>query len=94
GAAEVSFNEGDRSGARFREGERAVVAEVQDTGPGIPAENLPKLFEPFFSTRATGKGMGLGLTVVRKILDLHRGRIEVRNAGEGGALVTLIFKIA
>ena len=92
--SEAALDEGDRSGIRFRKGERVVFAEVSDTGGGIAPENLGKLFEPFFSTKPTGQGMGLGLTVVKKIMDLHHGRIEVRNREAGGAIVTLVFKMA
>jgi iron only hydrogenase large subunit-like protein/nitrogen-specific signal transduction histidine kinase len=54
-----------------------LVLEVQDTGTGIPRENLNKLFEPFFTTKMMGKGTGLGLPVVYGIVKLHRGDISV-----------------
>ena len=62
---------------------------VCDNGPGIPANVLPKLFRPFFTTKA--KGTGLGLAVVQKIIVQHGGQVEVRNRPEGGAefIVTL-----
>jgi PAS domain S-box-containing protein len=62
---------------------------VCDNGPGIPASVLPKLFRPFFTTKA--KGTGLGLAVVQKIIVQHGGQVEVRNQPEGGAqfIVTL-----
>ncbi|HEV1993592.1 MAG TPA: ATP-binding protein, partial [Candidatus Acidoferrum sp.] len=62
---------------------------VTDNGPGIPANVLPKLFRPFFTTKA--KGTGLGLAVVQKIIVQHGGQVEVRNRPEGGAefIVTL-----
>ncbi len=93
-AADVDFDAGNRGGASFRSGEEVAVVEIRDSGSGIPAGDLGKIFEPFFSTKPTGKGMGLGLTVAKKIIDLHRGRIEIRNHDEGGAVVTLMFKIA
>jgi signal transduction histidine kinase len=91
--ADVNFEAGDRTGFRFRIGDRAVIVEVRDTGEGIQPENLAKVFEPFFSTRPTGKGMGLGLTVARKFMELHGGRITLTNREHGGAVATMIFKI-
>ncbi|MEO6786983.1 MAG: response regulator [Chthoniobacteraceae bacterium] len=90
--ADVSFESGDRTGARFRAGDTAVIVTVRDTGGGILPENLHKVFEPFFSTKPTGKGIGLGLTVARKFMELHGGRITLANAGQGGAEATLFFK--
>ncbi|MGC1417904.1 MAG: ATP-binding protein [Candidatus Acidiferrum sp.] len=62
---------------------------VFDNGPGIPPATLPKLFRPFFTTKA--KGTGLGLAVVQKIIVQHGGTVEARNRPEGGAafIVTL-----
>ena len=94
GPADVSFDAGDRSGSRFRAGDTAVLVTIRDTGGGIPPENLPKVFEPFFSTKPTGKGMGLGLTVARKFVELHSGTITVQNHPDGGAVVTIMFKAA
>lgn len=94
-AAEAARQAGDRSGARFRAGENALRIEVEDTGCGIAPENIGKVFEPFFSTKPTGKGMGLGLTVARKIIELHGGKIEIANRDpEPGVRVALTFKCA
>ena len=90
--ADVSFEAGDRSGFHFRAGDTAVIVQVRDTGGGIPPANLAKVFDPFFSTKPTGKGMGLGLTVARKLMELHGGRISLANAVPRGAEVTLAFK--
>jgi signal transduction histidine kinase len=62
---------------------------VTDNGPGIAADALPKLFRPFFTTKANGTG--LGLAVVQKVIVQHGGQVEVRNRPEGGAafIVTL-----
>ena len=89
---EVAYDAGGRSGVRFRAGEMVVVVEVDDTGTGIAPENLDKIFEPFFTTKPTGKGMGLGLTVARKLIDSQCGQIDIRNRPEGGVSVTVLFK--
>jgi signal transduction histidine kinase len=54
-----------------------IVIEIKDTGTGITEENLPNIFEPFFSTRKELGGSGLGLTLTKKIVERHRGNITV-----------------
>jgi two-component system NtrC family sensor kinase len=78
--------------SQFKPGDPVVMAEVQDTGEGIPEADLPKIFDPFFTTKPAGVGTGLGLSVVKKIMDLHGGAIDVRNNPLGGVLATLILK--
>jgi len=80
--------------AQFEPGELVVIAEVQDNGKGIPEDHLPKIFDPFFTTKPAGVGTGLGLSVVKKIMDLHGGAIDVRNAPLGGVVVTLMLRAA
>jgi iron only hydrogenase large subunit-like protein len=65
------------------------VVTVSDTGPGIPEENLPKLFSPFFTTKKVGKGTGLGLSVCYGIVKMHGGTIQAANNAEGGATFTV-----
>ncbi|MGI9303966.1 MAG: ATP-binding response regulator [Gammaproteobacteria bacterium] len=72
--------------------DRRVIAEVCDTGPGIPEEALGRLFDPFFTTKALGEGTGLGLFVTHKIIELHGGTIKIANRVKGGAKVTITFK--
>ncbi len=81
-----------RVASQFRSGDRLVVAEVQDSGPGVPREHLARVFDPFFTTKPVGEGTGLGLSIVKKIMDLHQGALEIRNVPEGGAVVTLAFR--
>jgi len=50
---------------------------LQDNGIGIPPENLPKIFDPFFTSKDVGKGMGLGLSITHQILDSHKALVEV-----------------
>ena len=65
---------------------------MQDTGTGISEAHLAKVFDPFFTTKPVGVGSGLGLSVVKKIVDLHGGAIDIRNGPQGGALVTLVLR--
>jgi len=60
-----------------------VQASIRDSGPGIPAEQLPCLFEPFFTTKITG--MGMGLAICRAIIEAHEGRLWVKNNPDCGA---------
>ena len=65
------------------DGKRAIV-EVRDTGSGIPPETLEKIFEPFFTTKPSDKGTGLGLPVVREIVQSYGGKVEVDSVvGQG-----------
>ncbi len=62
------------------ESENGMVAvRVIDDGPGIAAEVLPRIFEPFFTTKAKGEGTGLGLGIVKQIIDKHGGVVEVES---------------
>jgi two-component system sensor histidine kinase HydH len=65
---------------------------VFDNGPGIPEDTLPKLFRPFFTTKANGTG--LGLAVVQKIILQHGGNVEARNRAEGGAAFIVTLPLA
>lgn len=56
-----------------------LQVRITDTGKGIPPEILPKIFEPFFTTKAVGEGSGLGLDIVRKIIEKHQGKIDVNS---------------
>ena len=60
----------------------SVVIDVVDNGPGIPADRVDKIFQPFFTTKP--QGSGLGLAIVRKIVDAHEGRIDLAAGDFGG----------
>jgi len=88
----VGANISDSRSESFRVGQHIVVAEIDDTGCGIPEDKLPKIFEPFFTTKPTGRGTGLGLSVVKTIIDLHGATIDIRNLHDAGVRVTLMFQ--
>jgi len=82
--------------ALARRGRRAVVT-IRDHGPGIPEFADAKVFEKFFSLarpHSRRKSTGLGLAFVKQIAQLHRGRVVLRNADDGGALATLTLPCA
>jgi two-component system sensor histidine kinase HydH len=64
-----------------------LLLQVQDTGPGIPAQNLGDIFDPYFTTKPDGNG--LGLWIAQQIAGAHGGELGVENAAGGGALFTL-----
>ena len=70
----------------------AVLITVADEGKGIPAENLPNIFRPFFTTK--GHGTGLGLSLARRIVEAHGGQIEVASAVGKGSRFTIRLPIA
>jgi two-component system NtrC family sensor kinase len=69
-------------------GRRRIRIEIQDTGSGISRQDLPHIFEPFYTTKKEGKGVGLGLSVSYGIIERHEGKIDVRSAvGQGTTFI-------
>ncbi|MFH0731514.1 MAG: ATP-binding protein [Candidatus Omnitrophota bacterium] len=83
---------GNRATDYFKPGEAVIVIEVEDTGIGISKENLTKVFDPFFTTKEVGKGTGLGMSVTRNIIDLHKGLIDIESQEGKGTKISIILK--
>jgi signal transduction histidine kinase len=77
-AIDAMHGEGEIRIRTYREDD-CVVVEIDDSGPGIPANVLPHIFEPFFTTKGVGEGTGLGLDTVQRIVKKHRGDIQVNS---------------
>ncbi len=75
-----------RVGRTTRPGVEVVVA---DTGTGIAPEHLPRIFDPFFSTKGVGKGTGLGLAICRRIIEDHHGSVDVESVVGRGTTFTI-----
>lgn len=71
--------------------QKRVAVEIEDTGIGIPTEDLSKVFEPFFTTKEVGKGTGLGLAVCYGIIIDHGGRLSVRSSLGKGTTFTIFL---
>jgi signal transduction histidine kinase len=78
---------------RSSQKDQSILVEIIDTGCGIPAENLPKLFEPLFTTKGD-RGTGIGLSVTRKIVTNHGGAIEVESHVGKGTTFTIVLPAA
>jgi signal transduction histidine kinase/CheY-like chemotaxis protein len=74
--------------------EAEAVVRVQDTGKGIAPDRLKRLFEPFFATRLSGQGTGIGLQVAQRIVRAHQGRIEVTSEVGRGTEVSVRLPLA
>jgi two-component system cell cycle sensor histidine kinase/response regulator CckA len=78
-------------GKAFAPGEQAATVTVTDTGPGIAEGDLPRIFEPFFSTKEAGKGVGLGLAICHSIIEELGGAISVRSTAGLGTEVRILL---
>ncbi len=71
----------------------SVIVTLQDDGPGIPAEVLPNIFDPFYTTKRPGRGTGLGLSICKAILREHGGEIEASSGPGGGAVFRVTLPV-
>jgi signal transduction histidine kinase/putative methionine-R-sulfoxide reductase with GAF domain len=81
-----------RLSGQVLEDNRWIQLSIQDTGVGIPPEDMNKLFDPFFSTKEGG--VGLGLSIAHRIIDQHRGKIQMESTPGQGTLFTLWLPIS
>jgi signal transduction histidine kinase len=72
----------------------ALVVSVKDNGPGIPPDVLQRLFTPFFTTKGPGQGVGLGLTITRRVVQSLGGNLQVTSApGQGTEFVARLPRL-
>jgi len=94
--AEQAIRENREKGTiRVRMGRNpdSVWIIFQDDGPGIAPENLPHIFDPFYTTKRPGRGTGLGLSICKTVLREHGGNIEASSAPGGGAIFTITLPV-
>ncbi len=75
----------------FRNADQLLVLAVRDDGPGIPHEVLSRMFEPYFTTKPEGKGTGLGLTIVKRLVAEANGMLHLRTRPGAGTTFTIYF---
>jgi signal transduction histidine kinase len=83
--------DGGRLSLAARPDAEGVLLVVADTGDGIPPEDLPRVFDPLYTTKPPGKGTGLGLPILREIVEAHGGSVRLESrAGEGTTAVVCL----
>jgi signal transduction histidine kinase len=83
----VPYRPDEREKDPWQTAEHHIVVRVMDSGPGIAEDERDRVFYPFFTTKKNGSGVGLSM--VKKIVDRHRGLIDIDNAPQGGARITV-----
>jgi two-component system NtrC family sensor kinase len=74
--------------------DQSIQVTVIDSGQGIPADQISRIFEPFYTTKEPGRGTGLGLSVCHQIVDRHGGQIRVSSQPGEGTTFTVILPIS
>jgi two-component system NtrC family sensor kinase len=92
-ASEAVPEQGEISIRTSNPDEEHISIVVADNGSGISAEDLPHIFEPFFSTKHDTSGIGLGLSIVHGIVENHKGRIEVKSVPGQGTAITIVLSL-
>lgn len=89
----TSSNKGDKVELKLELKDNQLFISVSDNGPGIPKEIVDKIYEPFFTTKSKGKGTGLGLSLIHRIVQIHKGDIKL-DTSEQGTKFTIILPIS
>jgi signal transduction histidine kinase len=92
GSLHFQFSIEDSSSLGMTSG-KAVRLDIRDTGVGIASETLPRVFDPSFTTKNTGAGLGLGLSTVLAAMDNHRGKVEIDSSPGSGTSISLLFPL-
>ncbi len=74
------------------QGERLRI-EIEDNGPGVPADKVARIFDPFFTTKPAGAGTGIGLSICKDVVQAHGGKLEL-GSSEGGALFRVTLPLS
>jgi signal transduction histidine kinase len=85
---------GGRIDVRLAREDAEVLIEVRDDGPGVSDEHLPRIADLFYTTKAPGKGTGLGLGIVHQVVARHGGRVELRSKPGEGFCASMVLPIA
>jgi PAS domain S-box-containing protein len=93
-AIESTHREDGRIVLWTKDDERDVVIEISDNGCGIPADVLPQIFNPFFTTKSVGDGTGLGLSITHGIVQDHGGRMEVESTPGLGTCFRVVLPVS
>jgi two-component system NtrC family sensor kinase len=92
-ATEAIHDQGEITIRTSNPEEETIRLEITDNGSGIPPENLPHIFEPFYSTKHSTSGIGLGLAIVHGIVENHKARIEVHSEPGNGTTMAILLPI-
>lgn len=92
-ASEAVSENGEITIRTKNNGSNTISLEISDNGSGIAPEDIPHIFEPFFSTKREARGIGLGLAIVHGIVQNHKGKAEVDSVVGRGTTITLVFPL-
>ena len=79
---------------RLSDDQSSCVLTIADNGCGIPEDALEKIFQPFYTTKSEGQGTGLGLPIVKDIIDKHNGTIQIESQVDAGTSVHIGLPVA